>query len=142
MLHRMPQRLPPQALALLKRQHLVLVRWQAAGVTISSRTIKRAVTTEQWQQITDRTYLTHPGEPTRQQRDVAGCLEMGPAAVLGGLTALVAACWRGDDDGSCHVVVPHGTNVAQRRPPPWLRVHAVPVHATDDGPVPRTTVAG
>lgn len=75
-------------------------------------------------------YVTHNGPLTREQLPWIAVLSVGPAAVLGGLSAAQAWGLRRHGDGIVHLLMP-----AEHRPrslPPSVRVHRTTILADED----------
>lgn len=106
-------------LDLMKRQRLVLATWQAADAGISARVLARRVISGDWRELTPRTVLTFAGEPSSAQLRIAGCLELGPSAVLAGNAAMCEWGWRGSTE-EVDVIVPSASNLSRRRLPLWI----------------------
>ncbi len=75
----------------------------------------------EWTEITERTYLASPGEPTGEQLAWAAVLHCGDKAALAGRNALVLHGWRDDLKKPFDVVSPVAFPVA----PEWIRVRRV-----------------
>ncbi len=130
----MLHRLSPLALVMLRNQRWVFGTWQADELGLSQRTIRREVGTGLWQRLTPRTVLALPSDPEPSQLRMAAPLELGPAAVLGGLASMIEHGWDGGDgDWTDVLVLPHA-HLSGRTLPRWIRPrYAVAGDTTVDG---------
>jgi hypothetical protein len=114
---------------LLFHQEQVLSLDQAR-LHLSLKAIRHRVTSGRWRQVHQAVYLTHNGPLTPAQLPWIAVLSVGPAAVLGGLSAARAWGLRRPGDGIVHLLVPAG-----RRPrslPPSVRVHRTTILTAED----------
>jgi hypothetical protein len=118
-----------------------MATWQAEQVGTTARAIRRAAAAGDWTRITGRTFLALDQEPESAQLRVAGVLELGRTAQLGGLGALVERGWSGDPGPWVDVVVPRGVKLHHRHLPDWLRVRTRAHTRSASGVVPMLEVA-
>ncbi|WP_235944541.1 DUF559 domain-containing protein [Verrucosispora sioxanthis] len=101
-----------------------------ARLHLSPKAIRHRVTSGRWRQVHRAVYVTHNGPLTREQLPWIAVLSVGPAAVLGGLSAAQAWGLRRHGDGIVHLLMP-----AEHRPrslPPSVRVHRTTILADED----------
>ena len=116
-------RLSAEARALLRAQRFVVAAWQGPSVGLAPRAMRRAAREGSWARVTGRTFLALATEPDHAHLRVAGTLELGRTALLGGLAALAERGWKGDPGPWVDVVVPRDVVASNRKVPPWLRIH-------------------
>lgn len=98
-----------------------LAQLNQAGVT---RTVRRQmVRSGQWRAVNGKGVVLHTGPLHGEQAWRAALLRVGPAARLGGITALQAHGLQGFDEPLTHVWVPKGHEKDLRDLPPQVVVH-------------------
>lgn len=119
----MAPRLTQDARTLLRRQRGLIADWQAPAVGLSRRSLMDAATQGEWSRVSGRVFADHVHDLQDRQLRVAGPLEVGPWAVLGGCAALVEAGWTGSARDWVDVIEPRGQRRRRKGRPPWLRTH-------------------
>lgn len=111
----------PALAALAAAQAGVVRRSQLAQLAITRDHIRRQVMAQRWRLIGPSVVVLSTGELTREQSIWCGVLHAGPAAWLGGLTALEVRGLTGWSRPSVDVAVPRGVTVP---PLPGVRLHS------------------
>jgi len=107
---------------LADEQHGVVSRRQLLARGVTRWQVRAEIRAGRWQQLGRQTLCAHTGPLGRTALWWQAVLEVGPHAVLDGVTALQAAGLRGIDSASVHVAVPKSS-----RP---LHCRGVTVHET------------
>jgi hypothetical protein len=123
--------LPAECVRLLKFQHGVMARWQAAEVGLAETTIDSLLRQGRWRPLYRGVYATFTGDPPRISLLWAGVLRAGPGAVLSHHTAAELDRLTDHTSRVIHVTIGHDRRVrflGANSPGPGL---PIAVHRTD-----------
>jgi hypothetical protein len=123
--------LPVDCTNLLKLQHGVMARWQAAEVGLSEAAIDAFLRQGRWLPLYRGVYAAFTGDPPRKCLLWAGVLRAGPGAVLSHYTAAELDGLTDHPSRVIHVTIGHDRRVKISDGEPFRRVSPIVIHRTD-----------